>query len=180
MCKQAFSDPCSVVVSRMFYVSPLLGQMKIWSILISAARMFFLPQSLHEGIFTSVADVSFSKLILYQRQMSWRGSVGGLQFFTFLHGMHSFIWGFLFLYILARSMESKWLFLCLGVGLGSDPCEVRLRSVWDGLSVFPLNSLYMFINQSWGKIWFLTDRVSFNWNVGWLSYLSTGIAEYER
>ena len=46
--------------------------------------------------------------------------------------------------------------------------------------VFPLNSLYMFINQSLGKICNLTNNVSFNWNVGWLSCLSTGITEYER
>ena len=56
-------------------------------------------------------------------------------------------------------------------GLGSDPCDLREKCVrwW----VFPLNSLYMFINQSLGKICNFTNSVSFNWNVVWLSCFVT-------
>ena len=73
-------------------------------------------------------------------------------------------------------LQGQWrasAFSCaLDVGrLDVDPCE--LRFVGYGGTVFPLNSLYMFIKQSLGKISNLTNNVSFNWNVGWLSCFVT-------
>ena len=104
--------------------------------------------------------------------------------FTILHisiGDALLYVGIFFLYMLARSMESKCLFLCLGCWTTGWTWCRSIHASWGWgekcvrwwVWVFPLNSLYMFINQSLGKISNLTICVSFNWNVGWLSCFVT-------